>query len=213
MKKLLGTFVIGLAFISCKKEVTPSPCPGGCNQELLITSAGDTADIDANGYYHIVWGGPNYFTIKGKLSELDPQYILNGVPLIETRFDSDYWVIFDTIQFTSPIYSPLGGYSTNNFTGPIAIGTQTYTLQNMGNEHFYPTNIVGYQLTPNMCYTCSYFPDLIGTYSKYTYKPQQQIFLDNEMIGDTANVFVETIFNNDVGASEMIKTHLKVIFE
>jgi hypothetical protein len=33
------------------------------------------------------------------------------------------------------------------------------------------------------------------------------------MVGDTANVFVETIFNNDVGASEMIKTHLKVIFE
>ena len=53
MKKLFGIIIIGSVLISCKKEVTPSPCPGGCNQELLITSAGDTADIDANGYYHL----------------------------------------------------------------------------------------------------------------------------------------------------------------
>ena len=63
---------------------------------------------DSNEYWHIQHQGFNYFTIKGKLDELHPSYVINDVPLVETVFDSDYWVWIDGITFTVPLYSVLG---------------------------------------------------------------------------------------------------------
>ena len=37
----------------------------------------------------------------------------------------------------------------------------------------------------------------------------QQIFFDNEMVGDTAKVYVKTIFNSDIE----IEKEFKIIFE
>ena len=62
-----------------------------------------------------------------------------------------------------------------------------------------------------MCTDCPYSETLVGSYSKYTYTPTQNIFLDNEMIGDTINIFIETTFNTDVGEREIVENNIKVI--
>lgn len=200
-----------LFFSSCKKEsITEEICPGGCTSDFEVVSP--NASLQPDGYWHVQHNGPNYFTVEGKLSELNPEYVINGVPLIEANFDSDYWVLFDSIQYTVPMYSYLGWYSNNQFTTPINIGSYTYTLQNMANVHP-PLNIVGYQINPNICWDCPYTPTLFGVHSKYNYEPRQNIFFDNEMIGDTAQIFIQVKFNNDIGPSEIQNKVLKVIFE
>ena len=60
---------------------------------------------------------------------------------------------------------------------------------------------------------CPYTPTLLGTYSKYNYTPRQQIFFDNEMIGDTAQIFIRVLFNNDSGPRVTKDTVFNVIFE
>ena len=53
----------------------------------------------------------------------------------------------------------------------------------------------------------------LGSYSKYNYQPTQNIFVDNEMVGDTINLFIETVFNTDFGESEIIEDNIKVIIK
>ena len=47
---------------------------------------------DQNGYHHITYWGPNYFTVKGELDQLNDEYVINNVPLVDTIFDSNYWI-------------------------------------------------------------------------------------------------------------------------
>ena len=74
-------------------------------------------------------------------------------------------------------------------------------------ENFPPLNIAGY----------SYKPDSevenLGTYSRYTYEPRQQIFFDKAMVGDTAKVFIKTTFNTDLGPTQEIEKEFNIIFE
>ena len=74
-------------------------------------------------------------------------------------------------------------------------------------ENFPPLNIAGY----------SYEPDSqvenLGTYSRYTYEPRQQIFFDKSMVGDTAKVFIKTTFNTVLGPTQEIEQEFNVIFE
>ena len=158
------------------------------------------------------WIGLNYFTIKGELDLLDPEYVINGVPLIETSFDSDYWIAIDSIRFTLPIYSVLSWFTNGDYNNPINVGDITYTLNDLSQNHP-PLNIVGYQIQKNFCWECPYAETLLGTYSKYNYNPKQQIFLDNEMVGDTLKVMTKTIFNNDVGFSEIIENEFNIIID
>jgi hypothetical protein len=51
----------------------------------------------------------------------------------------------------------------------------------------------------------------MGSHSRYTYTPRQNFILDDEMIGDTINVFINTVFNTDVGENEIINENLKVV--
>ena len=120
--------------------------------------------------------------------------------------------IFDSIQYVTAMYSYLGWFTNNQFLTPINIGNMTYTLQEIA-EIQPPLNIAGYQINSHMCWDCAYTTSLFGTHSKYNYHPHQNFFFDNEMIGDTANLFIQTIFNSDVGPSETHDTVLKVIFE
>lgn len=170
MKKILIVLTTATLFLnSCKKEeINPEICPGGCTSTFTITSP--NATLQPDGYWHVQYNGANYFTIEGQLSELNSAYVVNGVPLVETDFDSDYWVIFDTIQYVTPMYSYLGWYTNNQFTTPINIGSHTYTLQGLADLQP-PLNIAGYQLSPHMCWDCPYTPTLLGTHSKYTYTP------------------------------------------
>jgi hypothetical protein len=211
MKNLI--ILLSLAtLISCKKKpIEPTEvCPGGCNSEFTISSS--SASLHSDGYWHVKHVGANYFTIKGNLTQLDPKYVVNKVPLVEVNFDSNYWVLFDTIQYTVPMYSYLSWYTDKQFNNPIPIGTYTYTLKNVADVHP-PLNIVGYQINPHMCWDCPYTETLLGTSSRYTYTPEQKVFFDREMIGDTATIFIQTIFNSDIGEREVNNKQLKVIFE
>ena len=66
-----------------------------------------------------------------------------------------------------------------------------------------PLNIVGYSYNPNSDF------ESLGTYSKYNYQPRQQIFFDNQMVGDTAKVIIETKYPNDI----IVNKELNIIFE
>ena len=41
--------------------------------------------------------------------------------------------------------------------------------------------------------------------------PRQQFYLDNEMVGDTLQVFMKTTFNIDLGDSQIIEESFKII--
>jgi|TARA_R110001592_G_scaffold41470_1_gene135266 hypothetical protein len=205
MKKLLYITLISFLWACSPEElISPYPCLNGdCNVEFAIdplVSPGIYQDI--NEYWHISHQGIQYFTLKGNISELHPDYVVNDVPLIETIFDSDYWVWIDSITFTVPLYSVLGYFTGGGYINPIPIGNTTYTIEDMA-QNFPPLNIAGYSYNPNSDIQS------LGTYSKYNYKPQQQLFFDNQMVGDTAKVLIKTIFPNNIE----IENEFKIIFE
>jgi hypothetical protein len=103
-------------------------------------------------------------------------------------------------------------FSDRQFEVPFPVGSRTYTLKEISQLHP-PLNIAGYQIPKRMCWDCPYTPTLLGTYSKYNYAPRQQFFLDNEMIGDTAQLFIRVLFNNDSGFRITKDTTINVIFE
>jgi hypothetical protein len=205
MKKLIYISLISFLWACSPEElIKPYPCiDGECNAEFIIDPLVSPGVYqDNNGYWHISHQGIQYFTIKGNISELHPDYIVNNTPLIETIFDSDYWVWIDSITFTVPLYSVLGYFTGGGFINPIPIGNNTYTLEDMA-QNFPPLNIAGYSYNPNS--------DIhsLGTYSKYNYQPKQQLFFDNQMVGDTAKVFIKTIFSNNIE----VENEFKIIFE
>ena len=85
---------------------------------------------------------------------------------------------------------------------PIPVGDMTYTIEDIA-QIAPPLNIVGYT------YNSGDSVYDLGTYSRYNYTPQQQIFFDNQMVGDTAKVFIETIFRDDV----IVNKEFKIIFD
>ena len=227
MKELIKTILLFLGLIlslifapSCTKQEFTSPCNGDCETNYWVVYKNEVINPNSNGYYEVEWDGLNYFQIKGSLSELDDRYVVNEVPLVESKYDSDYWVVFDSLTFQTPMYSYLGWFSDQGLNTPIPIGSYTYTINDLISIHP-PLNIVGYQIPKHFCTTCPYAPTILGTYSKYNYNPTQNIFLDNEMIGDTINIFIETTFNTEGGPSmydpnstspkEIIETQIKVI--
>ena len=192
-------YLLFLLVTSCTKQsIHQSPCDGNCDTYYDVVYENQIISPNSNGYYEIDWNGLNYFQIKGRLTPLNNQYVINDVPLVEAKFDSDYWVVFDSILFQVPMYSYLGWFNSSSLNTPIPFGNYTYTLNDLIDLHP-PTNIVGYQIPKHFCTDCPYAPTLVGTYSKYTYNPTQNILLDNEMIGDTINVFIETVFNTEGG--------------
>ena len=69
--------------------------------------------------------------------------------------------------------------------------------------NFPPLNIAGYSYNPDS------EDNILGTFSKYNLNPRQQIFFDTQMVGDTASVFIKTIYPQDIE----IEKQIKVIFE
>ena len=215
MRNLILPLAILLGVVGCEKEpIYPYPClDGNCDSEFFIdTIVSPGSYLSSDGYWRVKYSGLNYFTIQGRLDELHPHYVINKVPLIETQFDSDYWVIFDTLQWTSPMYSVLSWFSDRTYNNPISIGNITYTLAQISQLHP-PLNIVGYQFPKHLCTDCPYATTVLASYSKYNYLPRQQIFLDDEMVGDTAQIFIKVLFNNDTGNRVTEDKVIKVIFE
>ena len=166
---------------------------------------------DQNGYWHIEFYGPKYFTIRGELDELSTA-VVNGVPLVMTEYDSDYWVAFDSIHFKVPTYSVLSWFTGGGYNNPVPVGNMEYTLTDLAQVQP-PLNIAGYQIQKNFCWECPYAETLLGSKSKYNYNPRQQFYLDNEMVGDTLQVFVKATFNIDVGDREVVEQSFKIIVE
>lgn len=219
MRKITNILLLGFILIfqvSCKKqELKPEICTDGCESYFYIDplSSPDTY-LDENGFHHVKHIDLNYFTIKGQLDEMIEGNDINGIPNVEVGFDSDYWVTFNNIHFTTPMYNGfLGWYNDGNLNTPISIGQYEYTLEDLSNQSSI-FNIVGYEITKYMCLDCPYTPTLVGTYSKYTYEPQMSIFFDDEMIGDTANIYIEVKHRgNSTYRSSKKEYQLKVIFE
>lgn len=210
MKKLL---IIGFVFLlaSCSKEdITLGVCvDGDCTARFFIDElVQPNAYQDENGYWHIEFYGPKYFTIRGELDEVNA--VVNNVPLIMTEYDSDYWVAFDSINFTVPTYSVLSWFTGGGYNNPVPVGNMEYTLTDLAQIQP-PLNIAGYQINKHFCWECPYAETLLGTRSRYTYEPRQQFYLDNEMVGDTLQVFIKTTFNIDLGDSQIIEESFKII--
>ena len=210
MKKLL---IIGFVFLlaSCSKEdITLGVCvDGDCTARFFIDElVQPNAYQDENGYWHIEFYGPKYFTIRGELDEVNA--VVNNVPLIMTEYDSDYWVAFDSINFTVPTYSVLSWFTGGGYNNPVPVGNMEYTLTDLAQIQP-PLNIAGYQINKHFCWECPYAETLLGTKSRYTYEPRQQFYLDNEMVGDTLQVFMKTTFNIDLGDSQIIEESFKII--
>ena len=206
LKKILLIIGFGFLLASCSEEdnLNPYPClDGECNAYFEIDPLVSPGVYqDENGYWHIEHQGYNYFTIQGQLDILHPDYEINGVPLVETIYDSNYWIWIDGLTFTVPLYSLLGYFTSGDWQNPIPVGTLTYTITDMANN-FPPLNIVGYSFNPNS------ENNTIGTFSKYNYEPRQQIFFDTQMVGDTAKVFVRAVFPQDIE----IDKEFNIIFE
>ena len=210
MNKAIYVFLLFI-FFSCSTEEERSICypQEQCSAQFWIDPLVSPGVYeDENGYWHIEHQGYNYFTIKGQLSEAELAEV-NGVPLVETIFDSNYWVWINGITFTVPLYSVLGYFTGGGYNNPIPVGNLTYTIEEMAQTHP-PLNIVGYQINPNQCLDCPYSPTLIGTRSKYNYTPQQQIFFDNQMKGDTAKIMIQARFGEM--SDEIIETEFNIIF-
>ena len=140
MKRFLFTLGIGFLLAACsKEEIAPYPClDGDCIAQFYIDEqVQPNAYEDANGYWHIEFYGPKYFTIRGELSELADHYVINGVPLIETQYDSDYWVAFDTIQFTVPTYSVLSWFSNGNWNNLIPDTKDKFIFHHVSTDEVY----------------------------------------------------------------------------
>lgn len=213
--RLFILVVVCFSFINCEKEeLDPYPCVDGmCNSGFWVDRAVQPdAYEDGNGYWHIKHWGPNYFTIKGELDEMHEEYVVNDIPLVETRFDSDYWIWVEEITFTIPLYSPFGAFYDPQFTTPVAIGDTSISMCFMP-EIAEPFNIAGYSYSEKVCGDCPYSELIMGTYSKNTYSPQQQFYLDSRMRGDTLNVYMRARYNYDLGESEEQDHIIKIIVD
>ena len=213
MNRFLLILGFGFLLASCsKEEIAPYPClDGDCDALFYIDEqVQPNAYQDANGYWHIEYYGPKYFTIRGELDELNDHYVINGVPLIAVEYDSDYWVWINSITFTIPIYSVLSWFTNGDWSNPIPIGNMTYTLEDMAQNHA-PLNIAGYKINKNFCWECPYAETLLGSYSKYNYNPRQMFYLDDEMVGDTLKIMTKTKFNSDIGPRIVKENEFKII--
>ena len=215
MKKLI--LIISILFLqSCRHEINDEyPCPdGNCGAEFVIDVQQNPGSYkDSNGIWHIKHSGLNYFRIKGKTDELIPLYILNGVPKIETGYDSNYFYIPGQVTWTYPVYSYLGLFTNNNLTQAIPIGTQSYTLPQLVND-ISVSNLAGYEINRYFNFNHPAAKTLLQTYSKYTYTPTQQMVFFRDMIGDSAHIYIRVLWNNDFGYESIEKVYkLSIIFE
>ena len=128
MKESTKTILLFLALIltlifapSCTKQpIHQDICINGdCESQFIVVYKNQEIFPNINGEYEIKWDGLDYFQIKGQTSELNSEYCnADGIPFITTKFDSDYWVVFNNLYFLviAKLFTPadLGYYSRAN---------------------------------------------------------------------------------------------------
>jgi len=200
MKRIYLILGVVVALASCKKEeVYPDPCVDCKFQFRVDTTVSPGVHIDPNGYVCVPHNNIDYFTIETQMSEVNEAYVVNGVPLVSVEWDSDYWIVFNSIGFRYSLYSPFG-YITSNGT---KIPVKDTVFSWIGSDP--PTNIIGYPYSPGR---------KGGLQTKYSYYSRKPIFFDNEMIGDTCTIYLKATWNTDlVGKYKQVTDSLKIIFE
>lgn len=205
-------FIIIFSFSSCEDllKEDKSPClNGNCEATFVIDATQNPGSyLDNEGTWHIKYSGLNYFRIKGNTDVLKPEYVINGVPLMETGYDSNYFFVPGNVPWKYPVYSFLGLFTNNNLTNPMPIGFETYTMIQLV-ENYSISNLVGYEITKHFNFNTPYAQTLLQTYSKYNYQPRQQMVFFREMIGDEAEIYIRVIW----GETEIKNYTLKVKFE
>jgi len=211
MKKVL--FLLGLVFIfsSCTLEPLEEPVcqDGSCDAAFVVdTQVNPGSYQDSNGVWHVKYSGHNYFTLKGIADKLNSENIVNGVPLIETGYDSDLFFTPSNIQFTYPVYSFLGLYSNSTYTTPIPVGYQTLTLPQILNNSSV-TNIVGYEINSHTTFNAPYSPTLLATYAKYNYSPRKAMIFLPSFVGKEANIYIRVIWGEVHSETKYYVLHVK----
>jgi hypothetical protein len=217
LKSIFLVFLLGISFISCSPEDIGNDCPcvdGNCDATFYVDVVQNPGSYqDAQGVWHVKWSGLHYFRIKGQADQLNSEHVVNGVPLIETGYDSNFFYTPTGITWTYPLYSYLGVFSNNNLTNPIPVGSGTYTLpQIVGDTSV--SNLAGYQISRYFNFNHPAAKTMLQTYSKYTYNPVQQMPFHQGMIGKTADIYIRVLFNSDFsGATQERVYKLTVKFE
>lgn len=200
--KIRTMFILALlALLGCSKANDPVPAPcTDCTLTVTVdTIVSPGSWKDANDYWHVKLNGIKYFTMESRMSEVHERYTVNNVPLVAIDWDSDYWVMFDSLGFKFQLFSPFG-YVTGAGTR-IPVGDTVITLK----VNSQPTNIIGYVHSPNRTG---------GVETRYSSYARKQIIFTKEMVGDTAIVFTRGIWNTDyIGPKvERVSQHC-IIFE
>lgn len=213
MKKIIIALVL-ILLVGCTNDLNEQPVclNGDCYGDFYIDTLGHPGTYqDQQGVWHIKHAGLNYFTVKGNLSPLDPHYVINGVPLVVTAYDSNFFYTLGNVIWTYPVYSFLGLWSSNQMNTPIAIGTQTYTFPQLVQQTTIE-NLAGYEIqhNPNVNVNHPAYPTYFATYSRYTYRPQQNMVFFNDFIGRSATIYIQISFGED---KVTIDKELKVVFE
>lgn len=213
-KPFFGVLIGLLLLISCSTpEISPEVClSGDCQVEFVIDTLGRPGTYkDSQGVWHIKHNGLNYFTVKGKVGELHPHYVINRVPLIVVGFDSNMFYLPGNIIVQYSTYSYLGLWNSNQMNTPIPVGIQTYTFPQLV-RNYSVMNLAGYtiQKNPNVDVNHPAYKTYFATYSKYTYTPQQSMVFFKDFIGKQATLYIKTSLGE--GRKEIYK-ELKVVFE
>lgn len=214
MKQFVLTIITALVLFGCSsdEDAQPACLNGSCNADFWIDTLGHPGTYqDNNGVWHVKHAGLNYFTVKGNLAELDPHYVINGVPLVVTAFDSNFFFTPGNVIWTYPVYSYLGLWNSNQMNTPIPIGFQTYTFPQLVTQTNI-MNLAGYtiQRNPHVNVNHPAYPTYFSTYSRYTYTPQMSMPFFEDFIGREATLYIQIAFGEN---KEIVDKELKVVFE
>lgn len=168
---------------------------------------------DSNGYYHIFSSGNftpgqynsihSSFQIKGNLNGvIDVNEDINGVPTTETRFDSDYWIVYDPgnwLTFNVKSFEPFSFFYDDCYLELIETKRGVTKFCDLDTNYGWDIyNVTGYEYNDNVCGVCPWRDIIMGNSIKNTYTPVQDFTLYNNMIGDTLKIFIKMDFKYDI---------------
>jgi len=214
----ISVLVIFVFLLSCEVlEEDNYPCPdGNCDAEFVIDTQQNPGSYrDANGIWHIKYSGLNYFRILGEADPIYDKYLINNLPSIYTAYDSNYFYIPGVVTWTYPVYSYQGLFSDTNMNTAIPVGFQTYTFPQLV-QNYQIMNLAGYVINrnPNVNVNHPAYPTYFSTYSRYNYRPTQQMVFFEDMIGQTADIYIKVSWASDWWGAKVEKFYkLSVVFE
>ena len=210
--------IVGASDITLEPIVLPIICPEGDCWVRLFTEF----ELDNNGYYHVEpeWYSEGTGSFKVFIDSSPTTTICqsNGVPVIQTRLDSDvYWEVESGLSFIFGIYNPFQSFNTQN-------GTIIRVRDTVVNIDYFQGEIV------SVVQSTGVYADVKDKISCWGWTNQnsgptvsetgncvmltKQLIgpLIREMIGDTITIHSETVF--DCGAPfEVLSDSIRVIIE